>query len=388
MKIHDRFSALTCGGSSTFRFQLHIDWGLYERGMGGRHRMDFGFVLNCATGEIVSHDRVTSKEKPYIRVPHEGPRMESIWSISSHEGTGFSVRLHGAEVTSMQPQTAALQQLLQVIDALTFRRIAEAVIAAVCTEPPDAKPARPDPSLTEPAKKRRIWIEEETLQGQFQEVLIPAGGFRRAWSGEEVTLTRALYVMDVPVTQTLHHLVKPFRRRVLKRDRHLPEITSWVSALNFANAFSRRVRLEPVYAMQEGEIVWKQAASGYRLPTEAEWEYAARGGEDHPYAGSDDPLEVGWFEENASGKLHAVRQKKPNGYGLCDMSGNAWEWCWDWHAPHTRGPQVDPVGPERGTHRVIRGGTRAEPVRRLPIDARRYANPRDSHGVVRLVRWA
>ena len=103
----------------------------------------------------------------------------------------------------------------------------------------------------------------------------------------------------------------------------------------------------------------------FRLPTEAEWEFAARGGnksQGYLYSGSNDPNEVGWCSYNPWGpeeskKPRPVGKKSPNELGIYDMSGNVWEWCQDWFADYTDEPQVNPTGPETGTRRVIRGGS-------------------------------
>jgi formylglycine-generating enzyme required for sulfatase activity len=112
-------------------------------------------------------------------------------------------------------------------------------------------------------------------------------------------------------------------------------------------------------------VTWYQAYAyaawlGGRLPTEAEWEYAARAGSQHPYCdrkGSLVTLEkVGWYAGNSSNELHPIAQKEPNPWGLFDMIGNVWEWVTDWHSPYSAQPQADPWGPPSGSWCVMRGG--------------------------------
>ncbi|MDR3340433.1 MAG: formylglycine-generating enzyme family protein [Candidatus Symbiothrix sp.] len=103
-----------------------------------------------------------------------------------------------------------------------------------------------------------------------------------------------------------------------------------------------------------------QTNENYRLPTEAEWEYACRGGEcpaQYKYSGSNKVSNVAWFRENSSGQTHPVGQKSPNKLGIYDMCGNVWEWCSDWKSAYSSDSQTDPTGPSSGHRRIARGGS-------------------------------
>ena len=159
---------------------------------------------------------------------------------------------------------------------------------------------------------------------------------------------------------------------------------SWVDAAQLANAASAREGLQSCYQIADNTVTWPGGVSctGYRLPTESEWEVAARGGGSGMYAGGNDLGSVGWFDGNSGGRTHPVGQKSANGYGLYDMSGNVWEWTWDiYNETYPSGSVRDPTGASDGPNRVYRGGSwdytadaaRAAHRDRL-IPGRRYDN--------------
>ncbi|MGV7105714.1 formylglycine-generating enzyme family protein [Flavobacterium sp. U410] len=136
---------------------------------------------------------------------------------------------------------------------------------------------------------------------------------------------------------------------------------SWTDAVNYCNWLSERHKLKPVYKRTGTIWVRDLKANGYRLPTEAEWEYAAKGGKSskgYKFSGSDVLDRVAWYNKNSKSP-NTIGTKLPNELGLYDMSGNAWEWCWDWYNRdfYLTETKYNPTGPEHGTERCLRGGS-------------------------------
>jgi len=136
------------------------------------------------------------------------------------------------------------------------------------------------------------------------------------------------------------------------------ENVSWYDAVTFCNKLSEMTGLEPCYSLASWKCDFSK--NGFRLPTEAEWEYACRAGSDLEWgksAGSDDMESIGWFSGNSNRTTHPVGLKSPNPAGLYDMQGNVWEWCNDYFGMYNCNSQINPAGLENGVARVLRGGS-------------------------------
>jgi formylglycine-generating enzyme required for sulfatase activity len=137
------------------------------------------------------------------------------------------------------------------------------------------------------------------------------------------------------------------------------EQVRWSDAVRYCNKRSELAGLEPCYDLEKWQCDFSK--NGFRLPTEAEWEYACRAGTKTAYFFGNDAGQLGkyaWFEDNSGGKPHPVGQKQANPWGIYDICGNVWEWCNDYYQVdyYQQSPSVDPRGPEQGESKVVRGG--------------------------------
>jgi sulfatase modifying factor 1 len=164
---------------------------------------------------------------------------------------------------------------------------------------------------------------------------------RRRWTVE----IGPYHLGTFQVTQAQYAKVTGSRPNAARGKRRPVETVSWWDAVYFCNALSQLEGLAPAYNLvgHEESVEWDETANGYRLPTEAEWEHACRAGTTGPRYGPLD--EIAWYRGNSGERVHEVGGRQPNGWGLHDMLGNVWEWCWDIYDPEVY-----------GAYRVLRGG--------------------------------
>ena len=212
---------------------------------------------------------------------------------------------------------------------------------------------------------KMVYVEGGTFtMGVTSELCIDALGDEKL--AHKVKLSD-YYIGETEVTQVLWKTVMGDNPSSFKGDDNLPvEEVSWEDIVEkFIPALNRKT------------------GRTFRLPTEAEWEYAARGGnksKGYMYSGSNNIDEVAWYDGNSGGKTHPVKRKRANELGLYDMSGNVWEWCIDWYGHYSSGAQINPQGPNKGFCRVLRGGSWGNFARNCRVSLRfNYAPDRRFH---------
>ena len=186
-----------------------------------------------------------------------------------------------------------------------------------------------------------------------------------------VTLS-SYYIGETEVTQELWQAVMGSNPSSFKGTNRPVEQVSWDDCQTFIS------KLDSI------------TGKNFRLPTEAEWEYAARGGNKsrgYKYSGSNSVGDVAWYTDNSGSETHPVKSKSPNELGIYDMSGNVWEWCQDWYGSYESSSQTNPTGPSSGSSRVIRGGGWSNHARGCRVSFRSYSTPdfRSSYLGLRLV---
>lgn len=266
-------------------------------------------------------------------------KLKELKQAGTVNDTTNALQVAKSQIASLQAQIKNLKEAVESTDALEQ----ELKAIKVGTERLITLPGGGSLTL--------VWIEPgsfiagspETEKGRYSNEL-----------QHEVSITKGFWISKYEVTQEQYEQVIGNNPSHFKGSNLPVESVSWQDAQEFCNRLSSSSNVLP-----EG--------FEFRLPTEAEWEYACRAGTTSAFNdgsdctrpdGKDLALDkLGWFSANSSDKTHPVGQKRANHWGLHDMHGNVWEWCQDWYGDYSRQAQIDPAGPDSGRYRVLRGGS-------------------------------
>ena len=202
-------------------------------------------------------------------------------------------------------------------------------------------------------------VEAELINVPAGPVTLSDRRTQRTWTVE----LRPYRLAAFPVTQALYAEVTGERPSAARGPELPVETVSWHDAVRFCNALSDRDGYAPAYRLDGEEVRWDTSADGYRLPTEAEWEHACRAGTTGPRYGPLD--EIAWYRGNSGERIREVSGRQPNAWGLYDMLGNTWDWCWDVYDAEVY-----------GGYRVLRGGGWFDEPWSCRASVRRRSHPR------------
>lgn len=184
-------------------------------------------------------------------------------------------------------------------------------------------------------------------------------GFADETPMHEVTLTKDLIVFSHEVTkqlwfQIMDTLIVPTDEYNFPADN-----ITWLKAIEFSNKMSEIYGLEKAYTLIRSNASFNYEANGWRLPTEAEWEFICKAGSETDFSGIGDINQMGYFDSNSGLNSHKVGEKAINQFGLYDIHGNMWEWCWDKYESeyYENSPATNPTGPITGSRHIMRGGS-------------------------------
>ncbi len=294
-------------------------------------------VFGNVSGRLLAIDDMQAK----LDLSISGGRVEEILKPESARPSALLALLR---LASPHPDEATEKVIRQLAEMQEPEPVGQAR-----TKTPTSPPAKADNN-----PKFAVWLDRaKGIQMGF--VRIPAGRYRRGSTDGEsnegpahtVTLSKDFWMQTTEVTQAQWESLVGSNPSTSKGAELPVQQIAWHDCQDFVRELNSKCSKEA-------------GGKEFRLPTEAEWEYACRAGGPGKWCFGDDEsklAEYAWFDKNSANQSHPVARKKPNAWGLYDMHGNVWEWCQDWFGPYGSNQATDPTGPTTGDHRVIRGGS-------------------------------